>query len=87
MRTMRRSEKSAIDRASRRNAPRSAGAAIAPDDLAGDDPIERQVLELVDLAHAAGAEAFDGLEPVERRQRRGGGSAPSPDSDRVSDKY
>ena len=42
---------------------------VAPDDLAGDDPIERQIPQLEDLAHAARAEPFDGLKPLELRQR------------------
>ena len=43
---------------------------IAADDLAGDDAIEGEVFELVDLAHPAAADALDGLESVERRQGR-----------------
>ena len=43
-------------------------ARIAPDDLAGDDAVERQVPQLEDLAHAAGAEPFDRLEAGELRQ-------------------
>ena len=42
---------------------------IAPDDLAGDDPVERQIPQLEDLAHAARAEPFDGLKALELRQR------------------
>ncbi len=57
--------------------PGDAGQApIAADDLAGHDPIEREVLELVDLAHAAAAEALDGLEAVEHGQRRGAARPP-----------
>ena len=60
-------------------------ARIAPDDLAGDDAIERQVAQLEDLAHAARAEPFDGLEAGELRpgligrrrpRQRVGGRAP-----------
>ena len=46
--------------------------------FAGDDAIERQIPELEDLAHAAGAEPLDGLKPLELRQRRAA-SAPARD--------
>jgi hypothetical protein len=42
--------------------------AIAADDLAGDNPIEREILQLVDLPHAAAAQPLDRLEPVEYRK-------------------
>ena len=42
-------------------------ARIAPDDLAGDDAVERQVPQLEDLAHAARAEPFDRLKAGELR--------------------
>ena len=45
---------------------------VAPDDLARDDPVERQIAQLEDLAHAARAEPFDGLKPLELRQRPAG---------------
>ena len=43
-------------------------ARIAPDDLAGDDPVERQVPQLEDLTHAARAEPFDRLEAGKLRE-------------------
>ncbi len=42
--------------------------------LGGDDAVETQVAKLEDFAHAAGADALDGVEPLEDRQalrRRG----------------
>jgi hypothetical protein len=40
---------------------------VAPDDLPGDDAIELEVAQLVDLAHAAAAEALDRLEAGDLR--------------------
>ena len=52
--------------------PREARAdgGISTQDLRRHDPIELQILELVHLAHPAGAEAFDRAEAFESRQRR-----------------
>ena len=64
-------ENSASDLASRRNPARLVRiGGISTQDLRRDDAIELQVLELVDLAHPAGAEAFDRAEAFEGRQRR-----------------
>ena len=73
MRTIRRSaEERHRARFAQELADAGGRARIAPDDLAGDDAVERQVAQLEDLAHAAGAEPLDRLEAVELRQGRVG---------------
>ena len=42
---------------------------IAPDHLAGHDPVEREIPELEDFAHPPAAEPFDRLKAVELWQR------------------
>ena len=46
-------------------------APVAAQHLRRHDPVELQVAQLVDLAHAAGAQSLDRAEALEQRQRRG----------------